>query len=202
MLQLRAMPQQRVPAQLPAVPCTRGRGGPAGVADTQHISDCRHHLCEPDMKLVWPSAKLLQAAAGASLRSYHRLTHSVLPLLLEQYNKHSQVRGTPASWHWAEMQLGPSSHGELGCAFVSLQSSQRRTILEMLLGFLELQQKWGHVEEGEAGPSAGTHIPLLCPGGLLALPSPSPTLMENKSSLTWGQLLCSPPGCARDPAWV
>lgn len=34
---------------------------------------------------------------------------------------------------------------------MSLQSSQRRTILEMLLGFLELQQKLGHVEEGEGG---------------------------------------------------
>ncbi|XP_037996220.1 MMS19 nucleotide excision repair protein homolog isoform X1 [Motacilla alba alba] len=83
------------------------------------LEDCRHHLCEPDMKLVWPSAKLLQAAAGASLRTYHRITHSVLPLLLEQYTKHTQ-------------------------------SSQRRTILEMLLGFLELQQKWGHVEEDES----------------------------------------------------
>ncbi|NXE29903.1 MMS19 protein, partial [Ardeotis kori] len=83
------------------------------------LQDCRHHLCEPDMKLVWPSAKLLQAAAGASLRAYHRLTRSVLPLLLEQYTKHTQ-------------------------------SSQRRTVLEMLLGFLELQQKWGHVEEDES----------------------------------------------------
>ncbi|NWV94451.1 MMS19 protein, partial [Machaerirhynchus nigripectus] len=83
------------------------------------LEDCRHHLCEPDMKLVWPSAKLLQAAAGASLRTYHRITRSVLPLLLEQYTKHTQ-------------------------------SSQRRTILEMLLGFLELQQKWGHVEEDES----------------------------------------------------
>lgn len=64
------------------------------MADANPISDCRHHLCEPDMKLVWPSAKLLQAAASASLRTYHRLTHSILPLLLEQYNKHSQVRGT------------------------------------------------------------------------------------------------------------
>ncbi|XP_014106034.1 PREDICTED: MMS19 nucleotide excision repair protein homolog isoform X1 [Pseudopodoces humilis] len=82
------------------------------------LQDCRHHLCEPDMKLVWPSAKLLQAAAGASLRTFHRITRSVLPLLLEQYTKHTQ-------------------------------SSQRRTILEMLLGFLELQQKWGHVEEDE-----------------------------------------------------
>ncbi|NWT07180.1 MMS19 protein, partial [Mionectes macconnelli] len=83
------------------------------------LQDCRHHLCEPDMKLVWPSAKLLQAAAGASLRTYHRVTSSVLPLLLEQYTNHPQ-------------------------------SSQRRTILEMLLGFLELQQKWGHVEEDES----------------------------------------------------
>ncbi|XP_009870584.1 PREDICTED: MMS19 nucleotide excision repair protein homolog, partial [Apaloderma vittatum] len=83
------------------------------------LQDCRHHLCEPDMKLVWPSAKLLQAAARASLRAYHHVTHSVLPLLLEQYTRHSQ-------------------------------SSQRRTILEMLLGFLELQQKWGHVEEDES----------------------------------------------------
>lgn len=49
------------------------------------------------MKLVWPSAKLLQAAAGASLRAYHRITRSVLPLLLEQYTKHPQVRGTPGS---------------------------------------------------------------------------------------------------------
>ncbi|NXN18997.1 MMS19 protein, partial [Indicator maculatus] len=83
------------------------------------LQDCRHHLCEPDMKLVWPSAKLLQAAAGASLRAYHRITRTVLPLLLEQYTKHPQ-------------------------------SSQRRTILEMFLGFLELQQKWGLVEEDES----------------------------------------------------
>ncbi|XP_067393303.1 MMS19 nucleotide excision repair protein homolog [Emydura macquarii macquarii] len=83
------------------------------------LQDCRHHLCEPDMKLVWPSAKLLQAAAGASFRAGHRITSSVVPLLLEQYNQHPQ-------------------------------SSQRRTILEMLLGFLELQQKWGLEDEEES----------------------------------------------------
>lgn len=54
------------------------------------------------MKLVWPSAKLLQAAAGASLRTYHRITRSVLPLLLEQYTKHTQVRGL----------LAPQGRGE------------------------------------------------------------------------------------------
>uniref|UniRef100_A0A8C8R709 MMS19 nucleotide excision repair protein n=1 Tax=Pelusios castaneus TaxID=367368 RepID=A0A8C8R709_9SAUR len=83
------------------------------------LQDCRHHLCEPDMKLVWPSARLLQAAAGASFRATQRITSSVLPLLLEQYNQHAQ-------------------------------SSQRRTILEMLLGFLEIQQKWGPQDEEES----------------------------------------------------
>ncbi|XP_061492259.1 MMS19 nucleotide excision repair protein homolog isoform X2 [Rhineura floridana] len=87
------------------------------------LQDCRHHLCEPDMKLVWPSAKLLQAAAGASLRGYYRITNSVLPLLVEQYTKH-------------------------------VQSSQHRTILEVLLGFLELRQQWGLQEEDKS--------PLLC----------------------------------------
>lgn len=54
------------------------------------------------MKLVWPSAKLLQAAAGASLRTYHCITRSILPLLLEQYTKHTQVRGT----HWLHRAWG------------------------------------------------------------------------------------------------
>ncbi|XP_063163086.1 MMS19 nucleotide excision repair protein homolog isoform X2 [Candoia aspera] len=81
--------------------------------------DCRHHLCEPDMKLVWPSAKLLQAAAGASLRAYYQVTSSILPLLLEQYAKHEQ-------------------------------SSQHRTVLEVLLGFLELRQMWGPEEEDKS----------------------------------------------------
>lgn len=75
------------------------------------LQDCRHHLCEPDMKLVWPSTKLLQASASASHRAYHKITAAVLPLLLEEYSRHTQ-------------------------------SSQRRTILEMLHGFIKLQQKW------------------------------------------------------------
>uniref|UniRef100_A0A8C6EDL3 MMS19 nucleotide excision repair protein n=1 Tax=Moschus moschiferus TaxID=68415 RepID=A0A8C6EDL3_MOSMO len=82
------------------------------------LQDCRHHLCEPDMKLVWPSAKLLQAAAGASARACDHITSHVLPLLLEQFHKHSQ-------------------------------SNQRRTILEMILGFLKLQQKWSYEDKDE-----------------------------------------------------
>ncbi|XP_022355034.1 MMS19 nucleotide excision repair protein homolog isoform X3 [Enhydra lutris kenyoni] len=82
------------------------------------LQDCRHHLCEPDMKLVWPSAKLLQAAAGASARAGDRITSNVLPLLLEQFHKHGQ-------------------------------SNQRRTILEMILGFLKLHQKWSYEDKDE-----------------------------------------------------
>ncbi|XP_055485964.1 MMS19 nucleotide excision repair protein homolog isoform X5 [Psammomys obesus] len=70
------------------------------------------------MKLVWPSAKLLQAAAGASARACEHITSNVLPLLLEQFHKHSQ-------------------------------SNQRRTILEMILGFLKLQQKWSYEDKDE-----------------------------------------------------
>ncbi|XP_068114969.1 MMS19 nucleotide excision repair protein homolog isoform X2 [Hyperolius riggenbachi] len=81
------------------------------------LQDCKHHLCEPDMKLVWPSAKLLQAAAGASSRACLKVSANVLPLLLEQYNQHAQ-------------------------------SSHRRTILEMTLGFLKLQSDWLYEEDG------------------------------------------------------
>ncbi|XP_067858126.1 MMS19 nucleotide excision repair protein homolog [Heptranchias perlo] len=54
------------------------------------LQDCKHHLCEPDMKLVWPSAKLLQAAASASYRACYKITSCIFPLLLEQFNKHKQ----------------------------------------------------------------------------------------------------------------
>ncbi|XP_038599920.1 MMS19 nucleotide excision repair protein homolog isoform X1 [Tachyglossus aculeatus] len=109
------------------------------------LQDCRHHLCEPDMKLVWPSAKLLQAAAGASPRACDHVTASVLPLLLDQYHQHSQ-------------------------------SSQRRTILEMLLGFLKLQQKWAREDEDDR-PLRGFHAPL-CSVAFSALTDPSALLRE------------------------
>ncbi|KAL1263819.1 hypothetical protein QQF64_004174 [Cirrhinus molitorella] len=70
------------------------------------LKDCQHHLCEPDLKLVWPSAKLLQAAAGASYRASLIVSAAVIPALLEQYNNRTQ------------------------CA-------QRRTLLEVLQGFVQ-----------------------------------------------------------------
>ncbi|XP_078079207.1 MMS19 nucleotide excision repair protein homolog isoform X2 [Mustelus asterias] len=54
------------------------------------LQDCKHHLCEPDMKLVWPSAKLLQAAASGSYRACSKINSCIFPLLLEQFNKHKQ----------------------------------------------------------------------------------------------------------------
>uniref|UniRef100_A0A671LVL6 MMS19 nucleotide excision repair protein n=1 Tax=Sinocyclocheilus anshuiensis TaxID=1608454 RepID=A0A671LVL6_9TELE len=60
------------------------------------LKDCQHHLCEPDLKLVWPSAKLLQAAAGASYRASLIVSAAVIPALLEQYNNRTQVRSCPS----------------------------------------------------------------------------------------------------------
>ncbi|XP_054454424.1 MMS19 nucleotide excision repair protein homolog isoform X2 [Anoplopoma fimbria] len=54
------------------------------------LKDCKHHLCEPDLKLVWPSAKLLQAACSASNRASHIITDAVMPSLIEQYNSRAQ----------------------------------------------------------------------------------------------------------------
>ncbi|KAF4106984.1 MMS19 nucleotide excision repair protein homolog [Onychostoma macrolepis] len=70
------------------------------------LKDCQHHLCEPDLKLVWPSAKLLQAAAGASYRASVMVSAAVIPALLEQYNNR-------------------------------MQCAQRRTLLEVLQGFVQ-----------------------------------------------------------------
>uniref|UniRef100_A0A8C3AYM8 MMS19 nucleotide excision repair protein n=1 Tax=Cyclopterus lumpus TaxID=8103 RepID=A0A8C3AYM8_CYCLU len=56
------------------------------------LKDCKHHLCEPDLKLVWPSAKLLQAACSASNRASHIITDAVMPSLVEQYNSRAQVK--------------------------------------------------------------------------------------------------------------
>uniref|UniRef100_A0A3Q1FMF3 MMS19 nucleotide excision repair protein n=1 Tax=Acanthochromis polyacanthus TaxID=80966 RepID=A0A3Q1FMF3_9TELE len=54
------------------------------------LKDCKHHLCEPDLKLVWPSAKLLQATCCASNRASHIVTTAVMPSLIDQYNSRTQ----------------------------------------------------------------------------------------------------------------
>ncbi|XP_068160952.1 MMS19 nucleotide excision repair protein homolog [Antennarius striatus] len=54
------------------------------------LKDCRHHLSEPDLKLVWPSAKLLQAASRASNRASHIVISAVMPSLIEQYSNRTE----------------------------------------------------------------------------------------------------------------
>ncbi|XP_051928089.1 MMS19 nucleotide excision repair protein homolog isoform X1 [Hippocampus zosterae] len=54
------------------------------------LNDCKHHLCEPDLKLVWPAAKLLQASCSASNRASHIILAAVMPAIIEQYNSKNQ----------------------------------------------------------------------------------------------------------------
>ncbi|MGH0139795.1 UNVERIFIED_CONTAM: hypothetical protein FKN15_070106 [Acipenser sinensis] len=107
------------------------------------LKDCQHHLCEPDLKLVWPSTKLLQTAASASYRASYKITAAVVPLLLEQYNNHTQ-------------------------------NAQRRTLVEVLQGFIQLP-RGSHTEEGDENPLTGYRQPL-CALVFSALTEPSPTL--------------------------
>ncbi|KAA8581184.1 hypothetical protein FQN60_002765 [Etheostoma spectabile] len=58
------------------------------------LKDCKHHLSEPDLKLVWPSAKLLQAACSASNRASYIITAAVMPSLIDQYNSRAQANIT------------------------------------------------------------------------------------------------------------
>ncbi|XP_066278817.1 MMS19 nucleotide excision repair protein homolog [Branchiostoma lanceolatum] len=52
------------------------------------LKGCRHHLCEPELKLMWPSAKLLQAAARASDPACVHVLNTVVPLMVEQFQVH------------------------------------------------------------------------------------------------------------------
>ncbi|XP_058476866.1 MMS19 nucleotide excision repair protein homolog [Solea solea] len=83
------------------------------------LTDCKHHLCEPDLKLVWPSAKLLQAACSASTRASHIVTTAVMPSLLEQYSNRTQC-------------------------------SQRRTLLEVVLKFIQAVKTSQSLENEES----------------------------------------------------
>ncbi|KAK6482124.1 MMS19 nucleotide excision repair protein-like protein isoform X1 [Huso huso] len=107
------------------------------------LKDCQHHLCEPDLKLVWPSTKLLQTAASASYRASYKITAAVVPLLLEQYNNHTQ-------------------------------NAQRRTLVEVLQGFIQ-PPRGSHTEEGDENPLAGYRQPL-CALVFSALTESSPAL--------------------------
>ncbi|KAI8485593.1 mms19 nucleotide excision repair [Branchiostoma belcheri] len=52
------------------------------------LKACKHHLCEPELKLMWPSAKLLQAAARASDPACVHVLNTAVPLLVQQFQVH------------------------------------------------------------------------------------------------------------------
>lgn len=55
------------------------------------VASCLSYLNEPDLKLVWPNVKCMQAtAAGSSTANLLILKH-VLPALLDHYSKATQV---------------------------------------------------------------------------------------------------------------
>ncbi|XP_070539635.1 MMS19 nucleotide excision repair protein homolog isoform X2 [Ptychodera flava] len=55
------------------------------------LKDCNRHLQEPELKLMWPTGKLLEAAARASDPACCKIINSVLPLMIEQFHKHTQT---------------------------------------------------------------------------------------------------------------
>lgn len=115
------------------------------------VADCQHHLCEPDLKLVWPSAKLLQAACGASGRASHIVTAAAVPLLVDQYNNRSQVSGTnlPVG-HVLRLEGSNGASGlTLGNLLLS-QCSHRRTLLEVVQKFLQSVKSGPSPQSGES----------------------------------------------------
>uniref|UniRef100_A0A8C3UJM2 MMS19 nucleotide excision repair protein n=1 Tax=Catharus ustulatus TaxID=91951 RepID=A0A8C3UJM2_CATUS len=94
------------------------------------------------------SAKLdsLQTLTACCAIYRQKELQEFLPSLWSSLRREVSTAGLHHGW----VSVCPCSDDDLDYTFVSLQSSQRRTILEMLLGFLELQQKLGHVEEDES----------------------------------------------------
>ncbi|XP_077991989.1 MMS19 nucleotide excision repair protein homolog [Glandiceps talaboti] len=54
------------------------------------LNDCNRHLCEPQLKLMWPTARILLSAASASYPACYKVLSTILPLMLEQFHKHTQ----------------------------------------------------------------------------------------------------------------
>uniref|UniRef100_T1JH66 MMS19 nucleotide excision repair protein n=1 Tax=Strigamia maritima TaxID=126957 RepID=T1JH66_STRMM len=54
-------------------------------------SECQKYLCEPELKLMHPSARILQAAAHSSDLACQKVLLMVIPLLMQQYNLRAQL---------------------------------------------------------------------------------------------------------------
>jgi DNA repair/transcription protein MET18/MMS19 len=55
------------------------------------VQSCSGYLSEPDLKLVWPNVKCLQAVASASSTADILVNKKILPLLVDYYKSTSQV---------------------------------------------------------------------------------------------------------------
>ena len=53
--------------------------------------DTKRHLCEPELKLMRPAGKILQAVARASDPACVSVISTVVPLLVQQFTQNVQV---------------------------------------------------------------------------------------------------------------
>uniref|UniRef100_A0A8C3AYT0 MMS19 nucleotide excision repair protein n=1 Tax=Cyclopterus lumpus TaxID=8103 RepID=A0A8C3AYT0_CYCLU len=146
------------------------------------LKDCKHHLCEPDLKLVWPSAKLLQAACSASNRASHIITDAVMPSLVEQYNSRILVQMSDC-FSLSELVLR--------CIYLS-------TIRTFFMGFVRFPLGMFHVVR-LAGQTALRAVSLFLDGDVSFLPDNSfPSniqLLKQGDSWSQSQMVCLLLGC-------
>ena len=59
------------------------------------VADLKKHLSEPELKLMYPASKLMQAVAAASEQACSLVVHLIIPLMLGLFAKHQQVSMSP-----------------------------------------------------------------------------------------------------------
>ena len=55
------------------------------------LTECEKHINEPGLRLIHPSSRLLQAMSSASETVCDKIIGFVMPLLVQQYEKQTQV---------------------------------------------------------------------------------------------------------------
>ena len=66
-------------------------------------SDLKKHLCEPELRLMYPCSKLLLAAGAGSNEACCIVMKHVIPLLQEQFVKHQQVSYPVTNLHIVDL---------------------------------------------------------------------------------------------------
>ena len=57
-------------------------------------SECRHHLLEPELRMMQPAACMLEAVAMGSDPACTAVVTAIVPLLVEQFYSQSMASGT------------------------------------------------------------------------------------------------------------